>query len=174
MPLAWAFLIGLVMEQEPLVGDREFWITRPYRRLALLAAKALFVFVFIQVPYFLVSSYILAARGFPPALHLPELFWNQLLLAGALTLPAMALASLVRNFTHFVLEVVAVAAAAILLSGSLAGYQPSNPAVDAVRRSLAVLVAGTAACILLWMQYGRRRVVVSRAVGIALVEGISL
>ena len=30
--LAWAFLLALLFHQEPLVGDRQFWLTRPYSR----------------------------------------------------------------------------------------------------------------------------------------------
>jgi len=30
LPSAWAYLVGLVIHDEALVGDRQFWITRPY------------------------------------------------------------------------------------------------------------------------------------------------
>jgi hypothetical protein len=96
-PLAWACLIGLVVEQEPMVGDRQFWTTRPYRRSVLLAAKLLFVVMFVHVPFLLADVYILAMRGFSPLAYLPQLTWDQLLLVAALTLPAFALATLVRK-----------------------------------------------------------------------------
>ena len=167
VPLAWACLIGLAMEQEPLVGDRQFWITRPYRRPTLLAAKALFVVAFIHAPSFIADCYILSAREFSPLHYFPQLLWDQLLLAGALTLPAMALAALVRNFTHFIFEIVAVAVAASFLSGMLGRYEPFWTPVDGARRMLAILAAALVAGTLIWLQYARKRLVISRGVGIA-------
>ena len=49
LPLTWACLIALLVQQESLVGDRHFWITWPYRWQALLGSKALFVLLFIHV-----------------------------------------------------------------------------------------------------------------------------
>jgi hypothetical protein len=168
LPLAWAFLIGLVMEQEPLVGDRQFWTTRPYQRHVLFSAKALFAVTFIHVPYLLASCYVVLLRGFSPILYFPHLLWQQLLLAGALTLPAMALAALVRNFTHFILETVAVAATAIFVSGSLSNYYRTPGALlgDVRSQLIIVLVAGVSIAVL-WMQYSRRRLLISRVVGIS-------
>ncbi len=36
LPVAWAFLILRVVQAESLVGDRQFWITRPYEWSARL------------------------------------------------------------------------------------------------------------------------------------------
>jgi len=38
---SWWFLIVRVIQGESLVGDRQFWLTRPYQRRWLMAAKAL-------------------------------------------------------------------------------------------------------------------------------------
>src|SRR5436190_22165978 len=59
MPIVWACLIALAVEQEPVVGDRQFWITRPYRRPQLVVAKLLFAASFVQVPAFLGDCVIL-------------------------------------------------------------------------------------------------------------------
>ena len=66
LPFAWSYLIALAVLEDPLVGDRQFWITVPCRRYVLLAAKALFVRVFVHIPYLLAGSAILFARGFQP------------------------------------------------------------------------------------------------------------
>src|SRR5687768_13366660 len=42
LPLAWCHLVMLMVHQEPLVGDRQFWVTRPYSWRSLIAAKAMF------------------------------------------------------------------------------------------------------------------------------------
>jgi len=41
MILSWVFLIVRLVQGESLVGDRQFWITRPYEWHKLLAAKLL-------------------------------------------------------------------------------------------------------------------------------------
>src|ERR1043166_191352 len=50
LPLAWIYLVVRVILQEPLPGDRQFWITRPYAWRSLLGAKALFVIAVINLP----------------------------------------------------------------------------------------------------------------------------
>ena len=42
LPLVWGVLIALAVQLDPLTSDTAFWLTRPYRRPALLAAKILF------------------------------------------------------------------------------------------------------------------------------------
>ena len=48
MVLSWGFLIVRVVQGETLVGDRQFWVTRPYEWPKLLLAKLLFVFLFFH------------------------------------------------------------------------------------------------------------------------------
>ena len=57
LPAVWAYLIALVIHDEALVGNRQFWLTRPYPWPALLAAKALFVLVFIHLFSFAAASH---------------------------------------------------------------------------------------------------------------------
>ncbi len=165
-PIVWACLIGLATAQEPLVGDRQFWITRPYRRPQLLTAKLLFAILFVHFPSILADCYILSSRGFPPLAYVPQLAMKQLVLAGAVTLPAMALAAVARSFSHFILEIVGVAAVFLVLSGSYWGFNYTWEPFDAVRRQLIVLLAAAASAAILGMQYFGRRVLVSRIVGL--------
>ncbi len=164
MPVVWAALLGLAVELDPLAGTTQFWITRPCRRGALLAAKLLFAVLFVHLPLFAADCYILAARGFPPVQHLPALLTRQAVFAGALTLPALALASLVRNFTHFILELVGAAALALVLSGMLGGAHPFYlwEPFTAVRAQAMVVVAAAASAAILYLQYRSRRLLVSR------------
>jgi hypothetical protein len=167
LPIAWVFLIGLAVGQEPIAGDRQFWITRPYRRSGLLAAKLLFAIAFVHLPFLVEQSYVLAARGFSPLNHVPQLLWNQVLLLAALTLPAIALAALAGTFTQFVMEVVGVAAAVIFVRSTFHTSPMPWQRVETVRIgvTLAVIAAGSLA--IAWMQYFGRRVRLSRGVGIA-------
>jgi len=47
VPVSWWLLIGRVVHAETLVGDRQFWITRPYEWKKLLGAKVLFLLVWL-------------------------------------------------------------------------------------------------------------------------------
>ncbi len=167
VPLAWACLLALAVEQEPLVGDRVFWITRPYRRRDVLAAKLLFAALFVHLPMLLSDCWILQTRGFPPLLYTGELLAKQLATACALTLPAMALAALVRNFSHFVLELVAVTAAVLVVAGAIWTPQTIWEVFETVRRQLALVLAAAGAIAVLGLQYLGRRVAWSRGVAVA-------
>ncbi|HXB67582.1 MAG TPA: hypothetical protein VNY05_05030 [Candidatus Acidoferrales bacterium] len=171
LPFAWACLIALLIQEEPLVGDRQFWITRPHRWPQLLAAKLIFVLLFVHLPALAADAMILAMRGFPPLQYLPQLLGKQALLAGALTLPALAVAAVVRSFTHFVLAAFGVAAEVLFLAGFDTPF-PWHP-VDDVRQGLAVILLTAVAVAVIGLQYGGRRTLVSRclAVAAALIAG---
>jgi hypothetical protein len=47
VPLSWWLLISRAVQEEKLVGDSQFWITRPYEWEKLLSAKLLFLVVFL-------------------------------------------------------------------------------------------------------------------------------
>src|SRR5438105_2257009 len=59
------FLIARVIHAETLPGDTQFWLTRPYHWTSLLAAKILFILIFLNVPIFFARMHILAVAGFP-------------------------------------------------------------------------------------------------------------
>jgi len=55
-PLAcWVLAVTLIHE-ERLIGDEQYWLTRPYTWKDLVAAKALFLVVFVNVPLFVCQS----------------------------------------------------------------------------------------------------------------------
>jgi hypothetical protein len=76
-PIAWPFLVVRAVHEEPLPGDQQFWITRPYSWRSLLAAKVLFMLAFLHLPLFLADCVILAWHGFSPLPYLPGLLWRQ-------------------------------------------------------------------------------------------------
>jgi hypothetical protein len=167
LSMAWACVAALVVQEEPLVGDRHFWTTRPHRWPALLAAKLLFVLLAIHAPMFLADLYILAARGFSPAPYLGELLVKQLLFFGALTLPAMALASVVRNFTHFVIAVFAIAAGIAMLTGMFQAERFYRWEPTEVRHAVVLGVLVLAAIAIVLVQYAKRRALFARALAVA-------
>lgn len=94
MVLSWAFLVARLVQGESLVGDRQFWVTRPYVWYNLLAAKLLAILAFIHVPLFISQIVLLRLAHFPVLSNLWSLVEIQLmfvviLLAGAMALSAV-------------------------------------------------------------------------------------
>jgi hypothetical protein len=172
LPFAWSYLISLLILQDPLVGDREFWPTLPCRRPAMLGAKALFILAFIHLPYLLAQAAILGARGFSPFAYLPELLWKQVLLLAVLTLPAVAVATLVENVVQFLLIAVLTCAAVVFMTGYAGGaYLMVRVPVDATSNGIALLLAALGALAITLLQYGWRRTAVSRWLAIGAAAG---
>ncbi len=167
MPLAWACLIALAVLEEPLAGDRHFWLTRPHRWPALLAAKLVFALLFVHLPFLIADGYILAAHGFPPFESLPQLLWKQLSFAAVVTLPALALAALIPSFTHFMLGIFAIAAATFVVGASRTPYMQRPD--DYIRGEITAVLIAAAAIVIIWFQYRRHRPVIARGVAIVAV-----
>ena len=62
--ISWAYLVVQLVHEESLVGDRQFWITRPYEWPKLLGAKLLEIFLLIHVPFFLAQIVLLKLDRF--------------------------------------------------------------------------------------------------------------
>src|SRR5262245_12793439 len=80
LELTAIYLIARVFHAEAIPGDTQFWITRPYSWKSLLAAKMLFVLVFINMPLVIARIALLDRQGFPIVSNLPALLWSQLLI----------------------------------------------------------------------------------------------
>jgi hypothetical protein len=174
LPLVWACLVAQAIHGEPLVGDREFWMTRPYRWGRLLAAKALFAALFVHVPSLVTDAAILAAHGYNPLHALPPLLVKQLLLAGGLTLPAMALAAVVSNLTQFVVGVPVLFATLAVGTAFRRSYPPIYVFQQPTVAVLGVAVLAVAAVAIVWLQYRRRRTRLSRILAVAAAAGVAL
>jgi hypothetical protein len=108
LPLTWGFLVFRVVQSETLVGDRQFWITRPYEWKRLLAEKILFVLVFLSCPLLIAGAALLIKAGFSPWPHMLGLLWMQLVMIELPMLPLMALAAVTRNLAQGLLALLAV------------------------------------------------------------------
>ena len=168
--VGWWLLISGAIHDESLVGDRQFWVTRPYERRYLLAAKALFIFCFVYVPVFLMQLSILAQAGFQASHYIPNLLYNLVLLTAFCILPAAALATVTSNLVRLTLTILGVclgfvATVSIALVLTAKGVlQTSVPTKD-------FLSVPTVMCLLaavIAVQYGARRVALSRAMLLAL------
>jgi hypothetical protein len=168
VPLAWAFLIVRVVQADSLVGNTQFWVTKPYQWAQLLLSKLLFVAVFIALPYLLADVVLLRVAGFPVRPYMGLLLAMELGIATVLFLPSFVLATLSSTVVRAALGLVIVILGLIgigLLSEKLPGTY-WGPYRDEV---IAFLVIGACVAAAIW-QYARRRTVASRS----LIAGVVL
>ncbi len=96
--LSWWLLITRVIHGERLVGETPFWITRPYEWKRLLAAKLLFLAVFLYAPLALAQTLILAGAGLNPFASIPGMLFDLVLITGFYVLPLAAIAAVTPTF----------------------------------------------------------------------------
>ena len=163
LPFAWGYLVARAIYGEPLPGDRQFWVTKPYRWKSLLGAKVLFIAAFVTLPLLLSDCVILSLQGLHPSAHLAGLAWHPFVFSVAFLLPVAALACITESIVQMVLAVLAVIAIVAVLS--LVGI-PGSPlwfgSLEWVRSSLDFLVLLTGALAIMILQYRSRRTGLSR------------
>jgi hypothetical protein len=156
----WFLVVIRAVQGECLVGDREFWMTRPYRWPQLMVAKALFLALCLNLPLFIAQLFLLSAAQIPLSWSLlPGLLFLGLEFAFFLTFPAAALAAVTQSVVQWGLALVGMLVYTLMLS-----WLPWNKLPDGLEggqnlcASLDMaLIAPALAFILLW-QYARRRV----------------
>ncbi len=166
LALSWLSLIAHVIHTEALPGNKQFWLTRPYSRKSLLAAKMLFLLAFITLPMTISDSAIVWVTGFSPAEHLSGLLWEQVLRWMVLAGPAMAVAAITTG--------VAELAGSLLLSLAIIRALTLHPAsdwgiLDWLHYSIAAGFAFAGAAAIVILQYGWRKTAAARIAAVALV-----
>jgi hypothetical protein len=164
-PLAcWVLAVTLIHE-ERLIGDEQYWLTRPYTWKNLVGAKALFLLVFVNAPLFICQFAAVAAAGLSPWEWLPVLLWRQVFFSIFFIMPAAALGAVTRNLGQVVLTGVVMYVILMTAGSALSGsHYPDWGGFDWIRNCGAALVmaAGTAAAVVL--QYTRRRTALARGI----------
>lgn len=172
--IVWLFLIVRVVHGESLVGDRQFWVTRPYQWKRLLASKAMFIAVLINVPLLVVQISLLWKGGFAPARYVSGLLWMQWLWLMLLILPMTTLSAVTSGLGQAVLLLLGV-----LLSWI--GLAALSSAIPDIGLPIAqripewfqpTILLGACVVAILW-QYARRRTLHSRSL-LAVAAGIVL
>lgn len=165
-------LIGRLILAEAIAGDRQFWVTRPYRWQSLLAAKVLFIIVFVNLPIFAAQFFIVLIDGFPLGFSVPGLLWSQVLLFACVSLPLASIAAVSSAIAPFIVSqliAIVVAVGMMFLFSPLATRALGG--LDWVRDSIALLALGAIAVSILFIQYKSRRTLFSRWVALG---GIAL
>jgi hypothetical protein len=159
IPIGWLVLIARAVHCERLVGDTQFWLTRPYDWRKLFVAKLLFFVAFLYAPFLLAQCVLLREGGLSPSQHFGALLFNLLLLTIVGVLPVIALSSLTTGFGRLVLVLLAV----VLLIVVVAAVGSNMPAHEL--GSVPDLLSGTMGLSLIFcgslaaavFMYARRR-----------------
>ena len=106
MPISWLVVISRLIHDEPLVGDRQFWTSRPYHWAKLLAAKAIYLGVFLYLPFLLMQVFLLKRAGLYPTTVISALLHNLLLLTAIIVVPLAAIAAVTATFARMLLSTI--------------------------------------------------------------------
>jgi hypothetical protein len=168
MIIFWIFLTIRLVQGETLVGDSQWWVTKPYEWWKLLAAKEVFLIAFISPPLFLVQLYLLHHAGFAIHSHFFGVLQMQIALALILFLPAVALASLTKSLgqAFIVLLIVFVLISTITSQLSRVPSSGMSSAVDGLGEIKSVVMLGAIVGAAGW-QYARRKTWSSRGLLVA-------
>jgi hypothetical protein len=164
MPVSWWVLITRLAHAEGLVGDRQWWVTKPYEWTQLLGAKLLFLGAFVLVPFLVAQCVVMQAAGFYWYEHLPGLAFLLAMVSGFLVGPLLALAAVTSGFGKTTLTLLMALVGFILIgvlsavvdTGSISSYGDEAGGIAAF---LLILCCCVGAIVL---QYGRRMSWMSR------------
>ena len=165
-----AYLIAQLIHADAPAGDRQFWITRPYRWTSLLGAKLLFILIVVGLPVFLAQWIILIHEAFPFSAVWRGLLWEQFLLFFAIYLPVAALAAITTGMVPFLSF--ALGAVLIDIGISFGMYHPEHSlrALEWIRSSIGFVTLLAASVILVCLQYRSRRTNRSRLIGFSILS----
>ncbi|HEX8881224.1 MAG TPA: hypothetical protein VF749_14390, partial [Candidatus Acidoferrum sp.] len=162
MVLSWAFLVARLVQGESLVGDRQFWVTRPYVWYKLLAAKLLAILAFIHVPLFISQIVLLRLGHFPVLPNLSSLVEVQLMFVLILLAGAMALSAVTSGIGQSSLALLIVFLLILGIDG-ISSLIPNSGMVDDAGGVQGLLYVACCTSVIL-LQYIRRRTLLSRLV----------
>jgi len=171
------YLIARCIHAEPIPGDTQFWVTRPYDWKSLLGAKLLFIAGFVNVPLFMARAFIVSTKGFPLSDWLGPLVWSQFVILISVCLPVAALAALTVDILPFISSIILLLALGFSIPLILAGRIPYiRPSVRTlvepwpegfqwIRDTVFFTVVILAAIYIVGAQYKTRRTATSRVTG---------
>ena len=165
LPVAWFLLIVRLVQDESLVGDRQWWVTKPYDWPSLLTAKLLSFLVWFYVPVFCAQCFLLRTAGFAVTPHLAGLLSNQFGSISVLLASSFLIACLTRNLGQ---SIIALIGLFLLMTGfsSFERFQP-NRALEPIQNvsgMLSGIVAVAAGLAVVLWQFARRQTVHTRSV----------
>jgi hypothetical protein len=171
IPVMWLSLVARLVQDEALVGDRQFWMTRPYAWGSLLAAKVLFVAVCVVLPFAVMQWALVARAGLELWPAVPAQGPELLLLALLVWLPFVAVAAVTRSVQRTFLTLLGTVVVLGLLVPTLASMTlmaPPRMVPPYTLGAFAVVFGGGLVSVLVY-QYATRRTGQSNGALVALV-----
>ena len=166
MPISWLVLIARAIQDESLVGDRQFWTSRPYDWASLAASKAILIGICIYLPFFLMQVYLLHRAGLHPMLAIPSLLHNLLLLTVVIIIPLAALSAVTSTFPRVLLAFIGGMLYVLILLAAV-GYtifmKMQTQHLDWLFNSIFILLPAAA----LIVQYKTRKTLIARLILVA-------
>ena len=97
IPILWLVIIARLVHDECLVGDQQFWVTRPYSRGSLVAAKLLFVAVCVVLPFMETQWALLLRAGLNPVMAMGAHLETMAFFGLIVVLPFLVVAAVTRS-----------------------------------------------------------------------------
>jgi hypothetical protein len=176
LTIAWfAAIVALTaaaVHQDPIPGVDQDWLIRPLHRTQLLLAKTIFVVLSVCVPMLLIDVGQAIVYRFPLAASLGTALYKELSVVVFLIVPVLALAAATRNMAELAVLaaalVVAYAASLFLSALVMGGAQcpTCDTSVVWIERLLQRAGIFAGACVILALQYYRRRTPWARSIAI--------
>jgi hypothetical protein len=177
VPVSWCLLVIRVIQDESLVGDRQFWITRPYDWKSLAVAKLVSAVVFIHIPLFIAQVIMLDRAGFPAIHYLEGLLWMQLMIFLSVVLTSAVVAVVTSSIVQVLFCIVGLVLYGFGMGGLSSLFPDSDmpTSTDASEYWSIAVLAGLALLVIV-LQYGWRKTWVSRLVilGVGLMSALAI
>lgn len=172
--LSWWVLLIRAIQDERLVGDRQFWVTRPYHWPELLASKILFALVSVNLPLLIAQLLMLRFAGFAAIPYLGGLLSMHLALITALLLPVAVIAAVTSTFVKVIIFGFVVALY-VFASSTLRVLVPEAGVAhaDAIPREITAAIFLLACIAVVLVQYARRWTLTSRII-VAIAAALTL
>lgn len=162
---ASALLTVAIVQQDSIHSNREDWLTRPVRRSDLLLAKLLFAAVLVQGVVLSADTFLGIATGFSAGPAFSAALAHNFYWLVIVTLPAFMLASITKNMAEAIVAGVLgfCGASAILIFAVARGGQEAyirdtlRVGEAWVARYCSHLLVLLGACVVLGLQYSRRK-----------------
>jgi hypothetical protein len=158
--VGWTYLIAQAIHADGPRGDRQFWLTRPYKRRNLLLAKTLFVLAYVTLPFALAQAAIIVLMDLPLGSHASGIVATQLMWLAIAFVPIAAVASLTSTLPQMLMV-----ALAFPLFVAFRSFNIPGPPYW-VGMSVVVVAAACVAVLVIILQVFRRRPSVSLLVGL--------
>jgi hypothetical protein len=157
---------ALAIQTDRLIGDRQFWLTRPISWRNLLAGKLLFLICMVNVPVLIMQTAAMLANGISPIHHISVLCQGQhsvmLIVAGS-----AVLASVTGNLQQVATAILTIFFGKLVLDASFISsyfryYDGGWSGAQDFRSWILFVPLIIVSALLLLLQYSRRATVCAR------------